>query len=140
LHANVQTCRRVLHRMGKLYPAIEEAKSYPPQEPGPSTRTPTLVASLQSVSSHNPEDRILIASCPSRDDRSVRFRVDFPRPASCTLDRTHDLLCHGRYRQLLDLHVYHRLVSFFILASKVHAADRQYDCRIRSIRSIRYRW
>jgi hypothetical protein len=37
--------------------------------------------------------------------------MDFIGPTPRTLDRTHDLLFFGWYCQLLDLHVYYRLVS-----------------------------
>jgi hypothetical protein len=41
--------------------------------------------------------------------------MDLAGPTSRPLDRTYDLLCFSWYRQLLNLHVYHRLVSQYIL-------------------------
>jgi hypothetical protein len=42
-----------------------------------------------------------------RDDRFVRFRMDIAWSTPCPLDRTYDLLFSSRYRQLLNLYVYH---------------------------------
>jgi hypothetical protein len=46
-----------------------------------------------------------------RDDRFVWFRMDIAWSTPCPLDRTDDLFFSSRYCQLLNLHVYHRLVS-----------------------------